>query len=32
MLNGRPEVTVIPGAGFNYYSYETFNFQEILWL
>ena len=30
MLNGRPNVTVVPGAGFNYYSYETFNFQEIL--
>jgi len=30
LLNGRPNVTVVPGPGFNYYAYDTFNFQEIL--
>ena len=30
MLNGRPNVSVVPGPGFNYYAYGTFNFQEIL--
>jgi len=30
LLNGRPPVTIVPGPGFNYYQYETFNFQEIL--
>ncbi len=30
MLNGRPNVTVVPGPGFNYYQYATFYFQEIL--
>ena len=30
LLNGRPTVTVVPGPGYNYYAYGTFNFQEIL--
>src|SRR5210317_698504 len=30
LLNGRPNVTVVPGPGYNYYAYDTFNFQEIL--
>ena len=30
LLNGRPNVTVVPGPGFNYYAYDTFNFLEIL--
>lgn len=30
MLNGRPNVNVVPGPGFNYYQYGPFNFQEIL--
>ena len=30
LLNGRPPVTVVPGPGFNYYQYGTFNFQEVL--
>jgi hypothetical protein len=30
LLNGRPNVSVIPGPGYNYYSYDSFNFQEIL--
>jgi hypothetical protein len=30
LLNGRPNVTVVPGPGFNYYAYDSFNFQEIL--
>jgi hypothetical protein len=30
LLNGRPNVTVIPGPGYNYYQYENFNFQEVL--
>ncbi len=30
LLNGRPNVNVIPGPGYNYYQYETFNFQEVL--
>ena len=30
LLNGRTNVTVVPGPGFNYYAYDTFNFQEIL--
>ena len=30
LLNGRPPVTIVPGPGFNYYQYESFNFQEIL--
>jgi hypothetical protein len=30
LLIGRPNVTVVPGPGFNYYAYDTFNFQEIL--
>ena len=30
LLNGRPPVTIVPGPGFNYYQYGTFNFQEIL--
>lgn len=30
LLNGRPNVTVVPGPGYNYYAYDSFNFQEIL--
>ena len=30
LLNGRPNVTVVPGPGYNYYSYGSFEFQEIL--
>ena len=30
LLNGRPSVTIVPGPGFNYYQYGTFNFQEVL--
>ena len=30
LLNGRPNVTVIPGPGYNYYQYDVFNFQEVL--
>ncbi len=30
LLNGRPPVTIVPGPGFNYYQYGSFNFQEIL--
>ena len=30
LLNGRPNVSVVPGPGYNYYQYETFNFQEVL--
>lgn len=30
LLNGRPNVSVVPGPGFNYYQYGPFNFQEIL--
>jgi len=30
LLNGRPSISVIPGPGYNYYSYDSFNFQEIL--
>jgi hypothetical protein len=30
MLNGRPNVTVVPGPGYNYYLYDTFTFKEIL--
>jgi len=30
LLNGRPNVNVVPGPGFNYYQYGPFNFQEIL--
>ena len=30
LLNGRPNVTVVPGPGYNYYAYGSFEFQEIL--
>ena len=30
LLNGRPNVAVVPGPGYNYYSYGAFEFQEIL--
>jgi len=30
LLNGRPNVTVVPGPGYNYYQYDVFNFQEVL--
>ena len=30
LLNGRPNVSVVPGPGYNYYAYDSFNFQEIL--
>ena len=30
LLNGRPNVTVVPGPGFNYYAYGSFEFQEVL--
>lgn len=30
MLGGRPNVTIVPGPGFNYYQYDTFTFQEVL--
>lgn len=30
LLNGRPDVTVVPGPGYNYYSYGSFEFQEVL--
>ena len=30
LLNGRPNVTVVPGPGSNYYAYESFEFQEVL--
>ena len=30
LMNGRPSVTVIPGPGYNYYQYDTFNFTEVL--
>ena len=30
LLNGRQNVTVVPGPGYNYYAYDSFNFQEIL--
>lgn len=30
LLNGRPNITVVPGPGYNYYAYDSFNFQEIL--
>ena len=30
LLNGRPNVTVVPGPGYNYYSYGSFEFQEVL--
>ena len=29
-LEGRPNVTIIPGPGYNYYQYDTFNIREIL--
>lgn len=30
LLNGRPNVTVVPGPGYNYYAYGSFQFQEVL--
>lgn len=30
LLNGRPNVTVVPGPGYNYYAYGSFEFQEVL--
>ena len=30
LLNGRPNVTVVPGPGYNYYAYGAFEFQEVL--
>ena len=30
VLNNRPEVTIIPGPGFNYYQYGEFEFREVL--
>jgi len=30
LLNGRPNVTVVPGPGYNYYAYGSCEFQEVL--
>ena len=30
LLNGRPNVSVVPGPGYNYYAYGSFEFQEVL--
>jgi hypothetical protein len=30
LLDNKPNVTIVPGPGFNYYQYSTFKFREIL--